>query len=753
MAVTADVPKRFSSLIVELPVQQTGSGDPSPDNIRPIAQWTDVELYVADSDTATEPTVTTILPTPIFGGMVDVARGEVASLYNEKKSSSGWEMVEAGQFRCQVGAFNNGDETSTNVADLYSSHYKTVSNKDAYDATDDLTCGTPTIEGVTYLYVNDLDYSTLEDFTAYIGDVQFVYKSHIPMSDEIAPTIVYLPEGTSYVWADAGWGSETLSLTAFAAPTQKVVTKKSKVTSCEVSFTPSQDLHGYDAPWPAGGGKNKYNFATIEAGYIDAYGNIQDASSTMFCHSDYIPVTGEPMMWSGHSAIGNTKRLHCYTADKTWISNAYTVAINSGNTPYSMGGEMPEGTAYIRLSFAFTDTDVQLEYGNTVTAWSPYSNHCPISGWQGAEVTVSGKNLLKGTAYQYSSTQVRLGGESVDEWYQLLKAGTYTISWKYTGTGSPTAYYRDKNTGTNTTIGSNGTSFTLTEDKEIGIYAYKSGSLDMDDLEQWQLEIGSPASSYVPYRAPSTSSVTFGVQGKNLFNKNDSGIETKKAISNTSGNTYQANSWSVSGYIPVQPDEYYIISSDGSDGLDIVFFDENKTYITGYSDGRSAKQAPANARYVRFDYKTANIDNTMLEQGSSATSYEPYRDYILGGTGDVVQGTGSEEWVYVNANDVSWSNTGDEGIYTTFSDKKMSTQTAISDTFNARTYSTSNRVGWTESTPTRAEKLAIIANGNVHIAYKLSTPTPYTFPPASEQLTLAKGTNNAWAEMTNTETT
>lgn len=243
--IVADVPKRFSSLIVELPVQQTGSGDPSPENIRPITQWTDVALYVADTDTATDPTVTTILPTPIFGGMVDVARGEVASLYNEKKSSSGWEMVEEGQFRCQVGAFNNGDETSTNVADLYSSHYKTVSNKDAYDATDDLTCGTPTIEGVTYLYVNDLDYTTLEDFTAYIGNVQFVYKSHVPMSDVIEPTIVYLPEGTSYVWADAGF----VELTVQGTPPLSLPNSFGKpLTAWAVNLSPYQEGTGDPAP-------------------------------------------------------------------------------------------------------------------------------------------------------------------------------------------------------------------------------------------------------------------------------------------------------------------------------------------------------------------------------------------------------------------------------------------------------------------------------------------------------------------------
>ena len=272
---------------------------------------------------------------------------------------------------------------------------------------------------------------------------------------------------------------------------------------CGVQFSPKQDLHGYDAPWPAGGGKNLFNKdGTLETGkYLKNDGSTVDDSGWSI--TDYIPVSGTTFTIQG--VAGNTPSIILYDANKLFLAGQKygthdTVTISSEST-----------ASYCRFSIDNNVgvNSIQLEAGSTATTWSPYSNLCPISGWTGAEVTVAGKNLLKGTAYQYSSTQVRLGGESVDEWYQLLKAGTYTISWKYTGTGSPTAYYRDKNTGTNTTIGSNGTSFTLTEDKKIGIYAYKSGSLDMDDFEQWQLEIGSTPSSYVPYRAPSTSSVTF----------------------------------------------------------------------------------------------------------------------------------------------------------------------------------------------------------------------------------------------------
>ena len=436
VAVTAEVPKRFSSLIIELPVQQAGSGDPSPDNIRPIAQWTDVELYVADTDTATEPTLTTTLPTPIFGGMVDVARGEVASLYNEKKSSSGWEMVEAGQFRCQVGAFNNGDETSTNVADLYSSHYKTVSNKDAYDATDDLTCGTPTIEGVTYLYVNDLDYSTLEDFTAYIGDVQFVYKSHIPMSDEIAPTIVYLPEGESYVWATAGY--EILTVTG-TPPLALPNAAPRPVEQFEVAFTPVQDLHGYDSPWPAGGGVNKFDIDNLEQFYINNSENLSKGHK-------YTTAGTYSIHTYASDSVGVFIYARVKNSDDSWDSSIYIVA---DRTVYdNVFVTLTEGQELYVYDAISSHTEqeskavfelwkVQVALSSTQPAqYYPYSNLCPITGWTGCEVyaeesydpSATPKASVSFDHTVYGGTADVVGGIG-SETYAEVDLGTLT--WAY----------------------------------------------------------------------------------------------------------------------------------------------------------------------------------------------------------------------------------------------------------------------------------------------------------------------------------
>lgn len=546
--ITVNVPSRFSSLIVELPVQQTGSGDPSPENIRPITQWTDVALYVADTDTATEPTVTTTFPTPIFGGMLDVARGEVASLYNEKKSSSGWEMVEAGQFRCQVGAFNNGDETSTNVADLYSSHYKTVSNKDAYDATDDLTCGTPTIEGVTYLYVNDLDYSTLEDFTAYIGDVQFVYKSHVPMSDVIDPTIVYLPEGTSYVWAEGAYVEYTVTGTP---PLSLTNSMGKPLESWSVELSPKQDLHGYDAPWPAGGGKNKLNpanFITVTVHNVTIRNN-NDGSITLNGTSDLLFRTGIYVVQTDGTYILNGcptgGGASSYQLDVTRNGSTLAGSTDAGNGSQAIALQtgdvisvrIAEGQAFsnfvmwpmLRLS---TESD---------STWSPYSNICPIYGTNQISFVTAGKNLANLTVAIASNAYEHLTPNSVVVYNDV--AGTYRSArfsickaTDYAGqtvtlsvdceniSGSErriiARYYDTDNVAYGSILfevtGAHiERTFTIPSDIPSNInlclQLYSSGStseIGRVSYSNIQLELGSTATNFIPYIAPTQTEIT-----------------------------------------------------------------------------------------------------------------------------------------------------------------------------------------------------------------------------------------------------
>lgn len=374
--IEADVDKRFSSIIVNLPVQQTGTGTPSPSNPRPFTMWTDVSLYVSDTEEADEPTLAIELPTPMYGGKIDMVRGEIATTYNSKESGTDWEMTEEGQFRCQVSAYNNGDETSTDVADLYAVHYETVSNKDAYDATDDLTCGLATIAGTTYLYVNDAQYTTLESFATHIADEVFVFRAHIPMSDVTEPHIVYLPEGTSYVWADAGFVDYTVSGTP---PLSLPNSLGKPLKAWEVDVLPYQEgsgdpspdnvrpIHGTDTIGVYVGSPNIWDEEWERGGYSVANGQPAARADAVRCKNPIQVIPDTVYYIYGGSRASSSVVVLWYDADDNYI-NYSTNVVNRSRTS-------PSNAKYMRFYVAPETTinkDFAINYPSTVTTYNPH---------------------------------------------------------------------------------------------------------------------------------------------------------------------------------------------------------------------------------------------------------------------------------------------------------------------------------------------------------------------------------------------
>jgi len=125
--------------------------------------------------------------------------------------------------------------------------------------------------------------------------------------------------------------------------------------------------------------------------------------------------------------------------------------------------------------------------------------------------------------------------------------------------------------------------------------------------------------------------------GKNLFNV---ATIVNKGIT-AQGATWDTTAWRLSDYISVLPSTSYNISWVSSSNyfqVNIVYYDSNKTYIsgetiTGYFQTKSIT-TPANTQYIRFAYSVlvsdvaVTRDNIQLEKGSTATSYEQY----VGGT-------------------------------------------------------------------------------------------------------------------------
>ena len=157
------------------------------------------------------------------------------------------------------------------------------------------------------------------------------------------------------------------------------------VESMTVQIEPVQDLHGQSSPYPAGGGKNKFDKTAItDYYYFDEDGN--PVSNSSWSVSDYISLSGTVTI-SGYGDSGSAPRSCWYDENKAFISsfqlpgNSFTVAV-------------PNGAVYARFSVRHNNLNtVQVELGSSATSYAPFSNICPISGWTGCKVTRTGINI------------------------------------------------------------------------------------------------------------------------------------------------------------------------------------------------------------------------------------------------------------------------------------------------------------------------------------------------------------------------
>lgn len=207
-------------------------------------------------------------------------------------------------------------------------------------------------------------------------------------ADASVPSPVWrIEEFLSAVFAaSAGWGERTLtgSIVSFIGRSY------TRILECTTSITPIQDLHGYDAPWPGGGGKNKFDPVVGELTAnktLNASGEVGD-SQDRSCTVGYTQISASTTYTlSFDSTMRNG--VFFYDSSKEFIS-----LLSWGDTPRTF--ETPSNAAYVRFSFfeATPPTNFQLELGSSATTYSPYSNICPITGWTGANIHRTGKNFM-----------------------------------------------------------------------------------------------------------------------------------------------------------------------------------------------------------------------------------------------------------------------------------------------------------------------------------------------------------------------
>ena len=165
-------------------------------------------------------------------------------------------------------------------------------------------------------------------------------------------------------------------------------TATDKVASLSVSMSPSQDLHGYASPWPGGGGTNKINKedGLVYSSRFMAFG-VANYSDSIPDGSLTLPAGNYTFSLSGDNST-NAESMSVFGADGTRIKIVYNNKILSFTNPSEQALKLALTISSGNFS-TWDNYDMQLEAGSTPTAWTPYSNICPITGRTGLSVYVS----------------------------------------------------------------------------------------------------------------------------------------------------------------------------------------------------------------------------------------------------------------------------------------------------------------------------------------------------------------------------
>ena len=221
----------------------------------------------------------------------------------------------------------------------------------------------------------------------------------------------------------------------------------------EATLEPIQDLHGYENPWPAGGGKNKLDISFTSGRRADiTYTDNGDGTllvyGTASSLSTYNISTAKTFPAGTYILNGST--VNTTVQVRVGSGSGTTLATSGNNTDVSF--TLNEETALVCVARVTSGSVVNNETmkpmlrlsTETNPAWQPYSNECPISGHTGAEVwdDPAYGGLIQWNQYQGTVTSV---SGSVSDITAVVDNGVVKITGTASATGNIGIYPPSKN--------------------------------------------------------------------------------------------------------------------------------------------------------------------------------------------------------------------------------------------------------------------------------------------------------------------
>lgn len=316
---------------------------------------------------------------------------------------------------------------------------------------------------------------------------------------------------------------------------------------------------------------------------------------------------------------------------------------------------------------------------------------------------------------------------------------------------------------------------TLMFGSTIADYVYSLEQSSQGSGLAWLRSYGFLTEDYYDYNAGELKSVSnlvsHDMTGKNLVNVNSSGITG--AYIDANGEIHTSNAWSVSDFVPVMSGENYILSgltSHPNTGVDnFILYDGGKNKVGNITQSAlTSFTIPNGVSYVKFSWKNTEKDTVMFEQGSTATSYEPYtlHSYPLGDVtlrglpklngnalyydGDTYESNGTVTRKYGivdlgTLNYTTWGSSDSRAVFTPSSDIDIAPTTssdktlpAICPKFSAKSYNATwaywdmaylnngGKIGFIVPKNTYDRGTFKTAMNGVYLVYELATPTTET---------------------------
>lgn len=201
---TESVRNKLLSLLVTIEPIQSGAGDPSPDNVRPISGRKGLTIYVSPTPNVADATTYAVDWTSeagtVYGGTLDVVSG----LLTVDRA-----MVDLGERNYTKGSRNTDntgyvfhfrDTSFKNRGELISSQFKEVFNIPNWESLPVNCCNSANGSYIVFC----ADYPDAATFKTAMSGVQLCYELATPIMYQLTGTDIVTLVGDNYIWSDSG---------------------------------------------------------------------------------------------------------------------------------------------------------------------------------------------------------------------------------------------------------------------------------------------------------------------------------------------------------------------------------------------------------------------------------------------------------------------------------------------------------------------------------------------------------------------